>query len=184
MKTCARCKDVKDSSKFYRLKSRNDGLHPYCKDCMNSEKLKQRRTRYGVVKTLHNNKKGSRYNMKLTIDELYEWMIGQDKFEELYINWVNSGYKKDMTPSIDRISDYGEYTLDNMQLMAWIDNRKKGHADQVAGRNTKCTKAVIDGDGNEYYSIAEAVRRTGFRGISNCVRGDTKTSGGTTWRYQ
>ena len=33
MKSCGRCKEVKDSSEFYKRPDRKDGLQSYCKSC-------------------------------------------------------------------------------------------------------------------------------------------------------
>ena len=40
MKTCSKCKEEKDESLFYKLKTGKDGKHPYCIKCFR-EKSKQ-----------------------------------------------------------------------------------------------------------------------------------------------
>ena len=118
--------------------------------------------------------------------ELFEWVEKQVNFNEIYNNWVDSGYKKEYIPSVDRIDDYKPYTIDNIQLLTWRENRIKSHNDQVNGVNTKHVKEVMrikNGETVTYYSIAEASRRNNVckSGISNVISGRAKTCGGFEW---
>ena len=58
-----------------------------------------------------------------------EWLrdnlLSGEKFEKLYVAWVNSGYNRMDKPSIDRINHDLPYTKDNIQLMTWRENREK-----------------------------------------------------------
>ena len=47
-------------------------------------------------------------------------------------------------------------------------------------RNKKVYCVELD---KEYFSVAEAIRQTGLRGIYRCVHGKLKTSGGYHWKY-
>ncbi len=58
-------------------------------------------------------------------DELIDWLL-LNGIEHLWINYIESGYNKDLKPSIDRIDDYGVYSFDNMQLITWRENNIKG----------------------------------------------------------
>lgn len=57
--------------------------------------------------------------------ELIEWLINSG-IEHMWDNYVNSGYDKNIKPSIDRIDDYGIYEFENMQLITWKENNIKG----------------------------------------------------------
>jgi hypothetical protein len=76
--------------------------------------------------------------------ELREWVYSQPNFNELYDNWVKSGFDKNLSPSCDRLDDYKPYSFDNLQIVTWKQNlknewnrRKKGENAKVAVRNIR-----------------------------------------------
>lgn len=58
-------------------------------------------------------------------EEFYEWSNNNKIFLILYKNWVNSNYDRKLSPSIDRITSYKGYTLDNMQWLTHSENSSK-----------------------------------------------------------
>jgi hypothetical protein len=56
----------------------------------------------------------------------YVWAREDNNFNGLYWEWVNSGYNKKLTPSIDRIDSDKGYSLDNMRWVTHSDNSKFG----------------------------------------------------------
>ncbi len=126
------------------------------------------------------------YNLK----EFRMWLYSQPNFNELYDNWVLSNYDKWSKPSPDRLDDDKPYTLDNLQIMTWLENKLKGEADRRNGINNKLSKSVVQMNKNgeficEYHSIANASRETGINRshISECCRGMFKLIGGFKWKY-
>ena len=124
-------------------------------------------------------------------DELKEWFLKQDLFKTLYENWVSSNYDKNLTPSVDRKDDYMGYTLNNIQLMTWIENKQKHYQDKIIGNNNKISKAVeqYSKSGvliNTYFSTMEAERNTQVihNNISSCCKGQRKSAGGFIWKYK
>ena len=122
--------------------------------------------------------------------QLHAWVINQHNFNELYNNWIMSGYDKYKTPSVDRKDDYKSYTLDNIRLITWKENDVKGSKDRTNGINNKLSKAVSQYglNGNfieEYYSMNKAGRETGVNqgGISNVCNNIEKTAGEFIWKY-
>lgn len=118
-------------------------------------------------------------------------MFSQPNFEELFINWEKSGYKKDLIPSCDRLNDYKPYTLDNIQLMTWAENNQKGRDDIRNGINTKYSRAVIqyDLDGNfiaEYYSIRNACNINNLHNypLIEVCKGRRESYSGFIWKYK
>jgi hypothetical protein len=122
--------------------------------------------------------------------ELREWAMSQDVFHVLYDEWVKSGYESKQTPSCDRLDDYKPYTLDNLRITTWDENRSRSHSDMMNGINNKRSKSVAqyDLDGvliQEFHSQLQAMRVTGVRqgDISACCRGVQKKASGFVWKF-
>lgn len=62
---------------------------------------------------------------KYTEVELLDWFLKQPHLVKLTQAWINSGFKKNLRPSVDRLNDKIGYALDNIQLMTWNENRAK-----------------------------------------------------------
>ena len=126
------------------------------RECTKIVNLTAHRKKPGVISAIYSGQKRSSKHRKHPIPtytklELEQWISNQqDKFDELYDAWVLSGYEKGMKPSIDRLNDYKGYSLDNIQLMKWDDNRKKYNSDKTSGVNNKQNGYVyqytLDGD--------------------------------------
>ena len=63
---------------------------------------------------------------KYSKEEFRKWLYSQPLFFELYNNWVNNEYDKNLTPSVDRINSSISYKMSNIQLMTWHENNIKG----------------------------------------------------------
>ena len=125
-----------------------------------------------------------------TQKELLDWAMEQEIYHRLFTDWEDSSYQRDLAPSVDRIDDYKPYSLDNIQLMSWDSNNKKGTYYQKIGKNQKNSKAVqqYDLDGNfiqEFHSLKHAERQTGVNNatISSACRDPKYTAGGFRWYY-
>ena len=125
-----------------------------------------------------------------TREELIHWAMSQDSYHILFRNWEESNYSSNLSPSIDRIDDYGIYSFDNIQLITWEQNNHKGRHYQKIGLNRKNSIAVnqytLDGDFlNSFHSLIEAERQTGVSNasISRVCRNPTHTAGGFKWEY-
>lgn len=59
-------------------------------------------------------------------EELIDWVYKQTNpnIRELTQAWVDSGFKKALIPSIDRINSRLPYRFDNIRLVTWGDNNK------------------------------------------------------------
>ena len=60
-----------------------------------------------------------------SFEQFYNWLINQQKFEKLYNDWIASGCENNLKPSVDRPNDYKGYSLNNIQLMTWRENKEK-----------------------------------------------------------
>jgi len=129
-KVCYRCKVEKPLDEFLSDKKAKDGRKGLCKKCHTKEILDYKKTKRGLITAIYSAQRSNSRSRKhpmpdYTLDELYDWMLSQPHFEELYNNWVESGYDKSIRPSIDRLDDYKPYTFSNIQLMTWRENNKK-----------------------------------------------------------
>jgi len=58
--------------------------------------------------------------------DFYFWATLDNDFTELYEIWVESGYEKGLSPSIDRIDSSKGYTFDNMRWLTQSENSRNG----------------------------------------------------------
>ena len=160
-----------------------------------SYQKKYSRTMTGLIKRIHAGQvsRSRRRGMDLpnySSNELVDFVFSTHEFSRIYSNWQDSGYAKDLKPSLDRIDDYKPYTFDNIQVVTWVENNLRGKLDQVNGINTKNCKAIIgtskSGNKVEYFSIKDASRITGIHdgNISECAKGERKTAGKIAWEYK
>jgi hypothetical protein len=126
-----------------------------------------------------------------SLDELRNRLLSDPLYTSIHKEWVESGYQKDLTPSIDRIDDYKGYSFDNIRIVTWKENNKRYQRDRVAGINNKHNSAVVclSADGsfvNEYHSQKDAFRKTGIpnTSIAVCCKKKNRTAGGYYWRFK
>ena len=194
-KKCSKCGTEKPLSGFYKHINGRYGVVACCEECCRKLVNNYHKTKEGLVTKIYSaQKQRSRVNHNpqptYTRNELRDWLFSQRFFHELYDNWKQSNYSKDLTPSCDRIDDYDYYKLDNIRVITWIENNIKGKEDRKNGINNKGNIAVMcfSLDGAfvaEYYSAAQASRaNNSSRGnISSCCAGERPTAGGFIWRY-
>jgi len=158
--------------------------------------VKYYRTKNGVVSKIYGKQRErsreKNYPMpSYTNHDLREWLFGQQLFHRLYSEWKESGYLKELAPSLDRRNDYKPYTFDNIRLTTWKVNKAKGESDRKNGINNKVNKAVLqftrkDKFIAEFHSSMEAQRQTGIysSNIGHTCRNERKTAGGFIWRFK
>lgn len=192
-KICTKCKKL--TNDFSPDRRRKDSLQSQCRKCKREANSRYLKTKEGLLSRIYSQQKKTSkkrgHNLpSYSRKELTNWVFSQKIFDSIYKNWKDSGYCVDLVPSLDRINSYKSYTLDNIQIVTWEQNRKNYYSDCKNGVYNKQAKKVFqyDLDGNfikEHYSIKEASRRTkcGFGSISNCCSGRSKTSGGYIWKW-
>ena len=127
-KVCRKCGIEKSFSEFHKHCSEPDGFRGRCRMCSNEITADIRKTKHGLITNIYStqrrNSKDRPYGLPdYTNEELHVWMLSQSNFEELYNNWVESGYQKMLVPSCDRLDDYQGYALDNLRLVTWEENQ-------------------------------------------------------------
>jgi hypothetical protein len=193
-KKCTDCGGIKPYSEYGRHKRKKDGLRHACKPCTNKRKKAYRRTKQGVITMMYGGQRGSsKYRNHpyptYSRNELKEWAFSQSIFHELFDKWVESGYDMYAKPSFDRLDDYKPYTLENLRIVTWRENKLKGYQDQINGINNKHNKSVnqysLSGEFiQSFYSQRRAARETGIQSqnINKCCSGKRNHAGGFVWK--
>jgi hypothetical protein len=145
---------------------------------------KFRKTKKGVLTNSYGHQK-QRRNVEYTLKELHEKFLHDKKFNRIYEEWVNSGYDLQFKPTIDRINCKKTYTIENIQILSWSENRYKQRMELKLIRAKPI--AMLKGDVvvEKFKSVSDAVRKTGLSqgNISSCLTGKRKTCDGYMWRY-
>jgi hypothetical protein len=89
------------------------------KDTLNSFYTKA----YSSIRS-RSKKRGEKYP-PITKTQLIDWLL-INNIKLMWTRYVESGYNKDLRPSIDRPDDYLGYSFSNMQLITWRENLLKG----------------------------------------------------------
>jgi len=143
----------------------------------------------------HSKKRGHK-PPSYTKEWLYEYLVNNKTFNDLYNLWALSGYDKWLIPSVDRIDDNIGYEPTNIQVITFRENNLKGGKSLKAGitrRNGGTTdiKPVVKmnedyTDIETYISSHEAERRTGIaqQNIGKVCLGKRPRAGGFRWRYK
>jgi len=195
-KVCKKCGILKDEFQFRVIGDRGSiRLCSQCIECERKEGSERRHSVSGMIlgiyhSQMHISKRRGHTPPNYSREELYNWITSQDSFLELYNNWVESEYEKELKPSCDRLDDYLPYTFSNLRLVSWRDNRLKNYSDVLSGVSNKCSKGVIqetlNGEFvNEFYSMAQVERELGiqYSSISKVCNGHRNKAGGFHWRY-
>lgn len=148
--------------------------------------IKYKETPKGVLNTIYRNQKNKEkrkgIKVEYTYKEFKEKYLKDSIFIKLYNNWISNNCESRYKPSFDRIDHLKNYSFDNLQIITWEENNKKGRQEVM--------KAVNKYDLNNnflksYKSIVEASEDIGIykSNISSCCKGKTKTCGGFIWKY-
>lgn len=146
MKTCKDCNTEKPYSDFVPKASCKDGYEIRCRECRaikysKADPFKVFRKLYHSQCT-HSVDRGHPHPA-YTLNQLIEWADEQPNLISIWEAYVASGYKTDLRPSVDRKNDSLPYTLCNIQLMTWQENRRKGAASKKEGTLNARQRPVI-----------------------------------------
>ena len=203
MKKCKMCCLSLSVSCFGKHPENADGLKGKCKNCLTKMSNAYKKTKSGLPARMYENQKTNSKRRRMsppayTIEELRKWLTEQTLFDILYENWKESGYVRTLVPSCDRIDDRLPYTLENIVLMTWAENKDKGHK---MTRSTQVYNPTLLNGGHSsvekwskdkkllldvYISQAEAARQNPglYQANINMVcTGKLKSSGGFFWKY-
>lgn len=194
MKICSICKQDLPLTSFDTQVTGKQGCRADCKEC----RKRFLRTERGLVKSMlaaqkAKSKKRNHPAPSYTEDDLFEWLLAQDNFQELFKAWINAGYPTEIKPSIDRIDDYQPYTLSNIRLVTHAQNIQRFYVDLMTGVNTKRCQAVnqYDLDGNfiqQFHSFKAAsravnVNASAIRAVAKQITVIRQNTDGSTRTY-
>ena len=120
--------------------------------------------------------------------EFITWCIANPTYIELHDAWIASGCKVQLVPSADRIDNSKGYTLSNIQIMTWEENRLKETRGHITGpRNPKVLQFTKTG---EYITThlsathaAKALNKNARANIVHVCMGRSKSAYGYLWQY-
>lgn len=147
---CNKCGELKTKENYGVDNTRKCGLKSTCKLCTNRDRksyrkrsnnaatFKYEKTPKGyLVRTYRNMlsritgvlKEKSHLYAGLPIldkESFYVWALSNEDFLNLYSNWVEQGYCRKLSPSIDRIDTMKGYVMGNIRWLTHSDNSKLG----------------------------------------------------------
>jgi len=195
---CTKCETIKDISEFPKDKSNKRGYKSFCKECAYAMTYRWTKSESGVVTTAwHHQVKHSitrgHTPPQYTKEELADWMLNHPSWNRLYSDFVDSGYERDVRPSVDRLNNNYGYSFDNIRLVTFRENYMTYLSDKKTGIETSDCKAIVkltkQGDFvAEYFSVAEALRQHGKKPknarISAVLTGNRKYYLSHVWIYK
>ena len=122
-----------------------------------------------------------------TLKELHQRYLNDKHYLDLCEKWMESGFDKYFKPSIDRINPDGGYTKDNIQMVTWGENRRKGDKENAERITTAVVMYTMEGKKiKEFESIKDAVKETGISQglITMCCQGKRNHTNGYRFKYR
>ena len=184
MKTCCDCNQTLPFTSFVAKTSCKDGYEPRCRHCRSIKYNKS--TPELVTKKIYQTQVLNCTNRGQALptyskEELFTWLTAQTNFVPLMDAWKASNYSKNLAPSVDRIDPNSSYSIPNIQLMTWEENRAKGAKDKADNLHLVDQKpvAAYNKDGSlykEYKSVQSALADVGaaqssYHGIASVCNG-------------
>lgn len=156
VKFCGTCNKFHKKTEFKGDQSKYDKLHSVCNSCL----ILYLRTKDTLIRRMynrqvHSSKQRNHVKPSYTLKWFKKWCMKQKLFHTLYDNWVKNNYHKDFTPSGDRIDSKKPYTKDNIQLMTWDENNKKGRTEAYK----RIYRYSLDGKLIKEYDSVESIKK-------------------------
>lgn len=189
MKICSKCKRELTGNHFFNAPSNRtiDGKGGWCKECLRKYNYLKVFTYRGRLQKIRSNMvkraKAKGYEISISLDELTTW-AESNNYTELYKNWKDSNFSRDLTPTPDRIDALLPYALPNMQLLTYKDNVAKGRTEVKS--NHKPIRQYKDGlRVADYTSAGAASKATGVTtsNINRVCNGIRQSAGGFQWEF-
>jgi len=196
-KRCNRCDELKSHDLFSVQRQNKGGYSHICKACVVQRNAEYWRTPIGRMSQVYAvqqvcSRQRGHPAPAYTRKELTNWALSQGLFA-LTDAWRDSGYEKDLAPSVDRLDPNQGYAFGNVRLVTWKENNEKAYEDRkacahVTKQNRKVRQLTLHGElVKEFDSIAAASRATGIQRTNinaMCAgRPQYKSVGGFLWEH-
>jgi len=122
-KECYSCKELKPSNEFTCNSSKKDKLNHKCKICTKETANSFSQLPYRIYSNqIEHSKTRGHPAPAYTYEEFKKWIISNNNYAQLYEKYKNSGYDKNLVPSIDRIDPKKPYLFSNIQVITFKEN--------------------------------------------------------------
>lgn len=148
---------------------------------------KYRKTLKGLIHHSLQRQKKRKHGVLYSDYDFIMWCLKNRKLNRLYLLWRENDYRRDLRPTIDRINPLKSYSLDNIQILTYAENVRKGNGELRKTKGKKIIQYDLGGKEVERFnSIIEAQEKTGFlaSNICNALKGRLKTYKMFVWKYQ
>ncbi|MHB8581034.1 MAG: hypothetical protein ACYDA4_14415 [Ignavibacteriaceae bacterium] len=179
---CPMCSADKPLDQFYFSKKGIVFVH--CIECVRKKNQRYYHTKGGFLRSSYKAAKRrilvqpAYINRKVlfTLNEFIDFALNDDKFNKLWEGYVNSNYSRSCAPTLDRIDNDGNYSLDNIQFLTLEDNCIKDYHKSKHRNTTKIYCVELD----KYYSgltVASNELNIPLSTIYNACKKNTSTRG-------
>lgn len=117
-----------------------------------------RKTKKWVLTNLYHKMKYRRW-VEFSLEELHNIFLEDKKFDRIYNEWIKSWLNKQFKPSIDRINHKLWYTIKNIHILTWAENRFKQTMERRS-RKWPVLQILWDKIIKKYISQRQAVKET------------------------
>jgi len=180
MKVCSKCGIEKDLNEFWKTPRGLFGVKSICKSCSqthHSDYIKNNKWKkiLGDIKQRCENPNNPSY--KDYGERGIKCLITEEEIKQLMIR---DKYNKLKDPTIDRINNDGNYTLENCQFLERDENSCKDKRKPILqfdlnGNFIKEHKSLI---------LAGKITKINFANIGSAANNKRKTAGGFIWKYK
>lgn len=193
MKVCIDCQIIKPASEFHPSATNRDGLMGRCKNCRNlhfNKKNPEKVIRKIYFMQVRHSADRGHPSPIYSPEQLWTWAQNQPNWVLLWNAYVASGFDSQLKPSVDRDDPNQSYTISNISLMTWKENRLKGASDRKSGAQIDRHRAVQSyfPDGTfirKYVSVSAAARDIGGNdvGIHRAANGVRPSYKRLIWKW-
>ena len=144
-----------------------------------------RKTPKGIL-TNSFSKQKARRGVSYSLEQLHDKFLKDRRFLRLIDEWASAGFNKQLKPTIDRINCMKGYTLENIHILTWSENRYKQRYELKRIRAREVFMLLDNSLKESFLSVSDAVLKTGLQqsGISMCLHNKRVTCGGYGWSYE